>query len=139
MSHYFHTPILPASGPPDVNRPAIFIRNARRYTLVSFVAALVTCGATLSLLAATAFNFGGRAHGSIRDLSRVFAGCNLFPLTGWGNNAPEGFINCLDWVLHPEIGCPSSDALRWHPQSLQAKIIATCINHAPLAFCSFPS
>ncbi|KAG0146344.1 hypothetical protein CROQUDRAFT_92805 [Cronartium quercuum f. sp. fusiforme G11] len=43
---------------------------------------------------------------------------------------------CLDWVLHPQVGCPGSDALRWHLQSLQAKIIAACINQAPLTFCS---
>ncbi|KAG0141734.1 hypothetical protein CROQUDRAFT_110295 [Cronartium quercuum f. sp. fusiforme G11] len=27
---------------------------------------------------------------------------------------------CLDWVLHPQVGSPDPDAIRWHRQSLQA-------------------
>ncbi|KAG0142313.1 hypothetical protein CROQUDRAFT_97671 [Cronartium quercuum f. sp. fusiforme G11] len=38
----------------------------------------------------------------------------------------------LDLVLHPQMECLDSDALRWHPQSFQAKIIAACLNLRPL-------
>ncbi|KAG0152011.1 hypothetical protein CROQUDRAFT_103348 [Cronartium quercuum f. sp. fusiforme G11] len=70
------------------------------------------------------------------DLTCLIAGTEFFVKD---LAAANRVVQCLDWVLHPQVGCPDSDALLRHRPSLQANIIAAYVNEAPLTFCLFPS